>query len=551
MVAQPKNVNLLDTLGSESDFTAIGVDEEILLTPYLALACALLYMMAADGHLEDQESSHLQAVLGGDGKVLSYGLRYVQTVPLEKFLNDAPEVLSTKDKWCILTNVCDALLSDGHVDDEELGLFSQLAEAFGVADKSFRTSLTVLKLKNDKTILGRYAGVKEERQAMTPHFALAASLLYMLTADGSIGAEEIGQLEAVIGEFEGLQNVALKYVRSVKLKPFLDEASATLKREQKLYILVNVCDSMLSDGSVGRLEDKVFVAMAQAFGFNEKSFQPYYQVIETKNFKPFECSFKNRAVHTHASSKDQQAVDSESPDAAANQGVWALAQAELGMGDSISRTMQENIQSVQDSFGTQNNVVQVGLNATDGLNLQNVEDGPSVNNRQTIDAAIGDDANRQKLSQDDGLLNRQTLELDAASPNHQRLNTNAGGPHAEFTEAEVRLQNIHEIAEEVNVRLDHFERQNFSFLEVGRTQRYDDSFAPIQEDQNVINRQRLAATGKDRAELEFPVSIQAKADSDADADADAGVTARKFSFKKLHFGYAKRQRRQWCFDSIS
>ena len=92
MAAQPQIVNLLDSLGSESDFTEIGLAEEILLTPYLTLVCALLYMMASDGNLGEQESSHLQGVLGGDGKVLSYGLRYVQTVPVEKFLADAPEL---------------------------------------------------------------------------------------------------------------------------------------------------------------------------------------------------------------------------------------------------------------------------------------------------------------------------------------------------------------------------------------------------------------------------------------------------------------------------
>ena len=104
--------NLLDTLKSDVGVAELdGGAEQIFLTPYLALACGLLYMMASDGELEAQESSQLQAVLGGDKAVLGYALRYVQSVPVEQFFATASELLSVKDKWCILTNVCDALPS--------------------------------------------------------------------------------------------------------------------------------------------------------------------------------------------------------------------------------------------------------------------------------------------------------------------------------------------------------------------------------------------------------------------------------------------------------
>ncbi len=494
MIAPTRKVDALTALEGGSAAAAPAVGEQISLTPYLTLACALLYMMASDGHLGEQESSHLQGVLGGDDKVLAYALRYVQTVPLDQFLTDAPEVLSAKDKWCILTNVSDALLSDGHADQTEMALLSQLISAFGISEKAFSRSLTVLKLKNDKSILGRYAGVREERPAMTPHFALAASMLYMLTADGSIGAEEIGQLEAVIGEFEGLQNVALKYVRSVKLKPFLDEASATLKRQQKLYILTNVCDSMLSDGSVARLEDKVFISMVNAFGFDERSFAPYYQILETKNFKPFECSFKNRAVFQHASGTDIEKLELDALNTAANQGVWASLQSDADMGGAISQPMQDNIESVQDSFGDRANIELVALNATDAFNLQKIEADALSASRLKIDGEDEDGLNRQKLLQDENLANRQQIEQDIALKNRQLLSTDSDTPHIEPLDPEVRLQNIYEVVGQVNERLDHFERDNYSFLEVGRVQRYDDSFAPIDVAKIAMNRQRVSGS---------------------------------------------------------
>ena len=510
--------NLLDTLKSD-----VGVPEDeaeqIFLTPYLALACSLLYMIASDGELEAQESSQLQAVLGGDKAVLSYALRYVQSVPVAQFFTSASELLSVKDKWCILTNVCDALLADGHADRAELALFAQMTKAFGVREAQFEPYFKILALKNDKSVLGKYAGVKDERQPMTPHFALAIALLYMLTSDGSIGTQEVGQLEAAIGEFEGLQNVALKYVRSVKLKQFLDEASALLKPEQKIYILTNVCDSMLSDGEVAHLEDKLFLSMLTAFGFTEKTFARYWQVLETKNFKPFDTStFKNHVTHERLTGGDEEAgitfknelIDADSAKVhdlpeAANQGVWVGAVADSEMSQFIARTMSDNIQSVSDDFENQSNVVKVGLNATDGLNLQTLEDDAAAQNRQRIDGAgladnvqqidlSAQEANRQQIESIDTITNRQSIGLDRVDTHLETLDVDVSDLHREVIPPEVRLQNIHEVAEEVNHRLDRFESAHFSFLQIGRTQKFNDAFVLIEDDASDMNRQLVNAS---------------------------------------------------------
>jgi len=497
---------LLDTL--QSEVGVVGDEaEQIFLTPYLALACSLLYMMASDGELEAQESSHLQAVLGGDKAVLSYALRYVQSVPVDQFFTTASELLSVKDKWCILTNVCDALLADGRADRAELALFGQMTTAFGMREAQFEPYFKILALKNDKSVLGKYTGARDERQPMTPHFALAIALLYMLTSDGSIGTQEVGQLEAVIGEFEGLQNVALKYVRSVKLKQFLDEASALLKQEQKIYILTNVCDSMLADGEVAYLEDKLFLSMLTAFGFTEKNFAPYLKVLETKNFKPFDTSaFKNRVTHERLTGSDEVegvTFKNELNDAsgttvdglaeAANQGVWVGAPGDSEMSQFIARTMNDNIQSVSDDFENQGNVVKVGLNATDGLNLQKLGDSDAVNNRQRIGGA-GLADNVQQIESVGPRTNRQAIDLGGVDVNVQTMDVEASDVHRESISPEVRFQNIHEVAEEVNQRLDHFEVAHSQFLQIGRTQKFNDEFVLIEDDASAMNRQLVNAS---------------------------------------------------------
>lgn len=495
--------DLLETLKSDAEVAALDGGEQIFLTPYLALACGLLYMMASDGELEAQESSQLQAVLGGDKAVLSYALRYVQSVPVEQFFATASEMLSVKDKWCILTNVCDALLADGHADRAELALFAQMTKAFGVHESQFESYFKILELKNDKSVLGRYAGVKDDRQPMTPHFALAIALLYMLTSDGSIGAQEVGQLEAAIGEFDDLQNVALKYVRSVKLKQFLDEAAAMLKPEQKIYILTNVCDSMLSDGEVANLEDKLFLNMLTAFGYTEKTFARYLQVLETKNFKPFDTSaFKNRVTHERVTGVDDAdgVLFKNELAEAANQGVWVGSAANTEMSQFIARTMDDNIQSVADDFENQGNVVKVGQNATDGLNLQKIGDGDSAANRQRAGEsdpadnlqkveASASEANRQTIDGAVSIANHQLIGSDGTGVNLQAIDVDADGTHREAISPEVRAQNIQVVAEEVNHRLDRFEVAHSQFLQIGRTQKFTDAFVPIEHDASDLNRQ--------------------------------------------------------------
>ncbi len=489
MAAESLQVNLLDDLKTEAG----TLGEKIHLTPYLTLACALLYMVASDGELGAEESSHLQSVLGGDEEVLRYGVHFVQTVSVDWFLIEAPELLSTKDKWCILANVCDALLSDGHADGAELALFSRLRQAFDVTEKQFEPLFKILTLKNDKSILGRYAGVREERQPMTPHLALACALLYMLTSDGSIGTQEIGQLESVIGGFEGLQKVALNYVRSVKMKVFLDEASAVLKAEQKLYILTNVCDSMLADGEVANVEDQLFMSMLHAFGYNEASFARFYQVLEVKNVKPFDTStFKNLVKHERVAGSgdaDGEIFDnklnvsklstaSDELRSSANQGGASVGVAELEMSQFISRQMQDNKQNLSEDFDGKANIAKIERNATDGLNLQQID-------------VSADDLNRQKIEAAGPAKNNQLIDTDAMEVNRQAVQVDVLGTHTESIDAEVRAQNIQEVVGKVNKRLDHFEAVNFSFLQIGRAQKFTDDFVLIEEDASGVNRQLL------------------------------------------------------------
>ena len=119
--------------------------------------------------------------------------------------------------------------------------------------------------------------------ALTPKLAFATALLYMMSADGEIEQEEIGQLVSVIGGDRALLDDAVKFTRKVTLDQYLTQAPGQLNEAQKLCILVNLCDSLLSDGSAAPQEQALFGRFLQAFGVPEAQFAPHFQVIAIKN----------------------------------------------------------------------------------------------------------------------------------------------------------------------------------------------------------------------------------------------------------------------------
>ena len=122
-------------------------------------------------------------------------------------------------------------------------------------------------------------------QTVTPKIALWASLLYMMSADGDVEQEEIGQLVSVLGGDRAALDNALKYVRKTGLDTFLQTVPAILSEPQKRCILINLCDSLLADGAAAPQEQALFGRFMTAFGFSEEAFRPYFETIALKNDK--------------------------------------------------------------------------------------------------------------------------------------------------------------------------------------------------------------------------------------------------------------------------
>ena len=346
--------------------------DDIRLTPYLSVVIAILYMMAADGDISDRESSQLQSVIGADAETLHRAIAYAETRSVDQFLQDVPPVLDTKARLCLLMNVCDSLMADGELSFTELQLFDRLVAALGYTRAGFQPYFDAIALKDRTSVLGDFDAAANAAE-LTPPKVLVVSLLYMMSADGSMGEEEIGRLNAVVGASQALLKSSLRYVGQVRAPQFLAAAAGVLDQQQRLCVLLNACDTMMSDHQVAGGERDLFRRMLAAFGIAPGNFDSYLNVIYLKNDLPQderrapaagEQAAQAQGRHRHSRRSEgvvferKRQWDEEGGDAGvAGSGERrkardAKAQEEpaSALDARISRTMQENIDRMSDEF---------------------------------------------------------------------------------------------------------------------------------------------------------------------------------------------------------
>ena len=139
-----------------------GDSEEM--TPHLAFATSLIYMIGADGKIENEEVGQLLAVLGGsesggtigvganNQQLLDRAHRYYTKTPIDQFLAEAAPLLTDAQRMCVLTNILDSSLSDGDAAPEEQVLFNKFLQAFDISEDRFRPFFDVIALKNDRGV---------------------------------------------------------------------------------------------------------------------------------------------------------------------------------------------------------------------------------------------------------------------------------------------------------------------------------------------------------------------------------------------------------------
>jgi uncharacterized tellurite resistance protein B-like protein len=122
------------------------------LTPAIALATSMIYMMASDGEIDDEEMNYLAVKLyaiGDAQELMSLSQKYSKKQGLEAFQKEANEKLTEDQKFTILANLIDILLADGDADEEEQNLFFSFVEAFGISEEDIQPYIDIISVKND------------------------------------------------------------------------------------------------------------------------------------------------------------------------------------------------------------------------------------------------------------------------------------------------------------------------------------------------------------------------------------------------------------------
>ena len=123
------------------------------LNPRIALAVGLLFMTSADGAIEQEEFGVLLANLHGDERLLDDAMVYGKATTFDDYLSASANLLNEPQKICILLNIADSLLSDGHAAPQEQALFERFLSGWGVSRTKFQPHLDVIIEKNDHSVL--------------------------------------------------------------------------------------------------------------------------------------------------------------------------------------------------------------------------------------------------------------------------------------------------------------------------------------------------------------------------------------------------------------
>ncbi len=125
------------------------------LTPTVAVATAMIYMMSSDGEIAEEEMHYLAMTLqsfGNPQEIIDMASKYAKKNNLGVFLRESNKMLNDDQKMTILANLIDVLLSDGAAEEEEQELFYRFTEAYGVSDDEIQPYIDIISVKNDFAI---------------------------------------------------------------------------------------------------------------------------------------------------------------------------------------------------------------------------------------------------------------------------------------------------------------------------------------------------------------------------------------------------------------
>jgi uncharacterized tellurite resistance protein B-like protein len=124
---------------------------QVQLSPKVALVAGMIYLSAADGHLDDSEAGDIMKVVP-DRQVLEMALQYVRRTDFNQFLGEAARLLSPVQKLCLILNAADMSMGDGYLAPEEQQMLVMMQQAFQIPDAHLQPYIQCLALKNNLSV---------------------------------------------------------------------------------------------------------------------------------------------------------------------------------------------------------------------------------------------------------------------------------------------------------------------------------------------------------------------------------------------------------------
>ncbi len=119
------------------------------LTPRIAYAAAMIYMINADGKIEPHEVARLVQAVRNDRELLEVANRYTKIHTVEEFLASSLDILDKDQQLSVLVNLYDAILAQGEPLPPELQLFERFMQAFGYDEQEFAPYFRSIAVKNN------------------------------------------------------------------------------------------------------------------------------------------------------------------------------------------------------------------------------------------------------------------------------------------------------------------------------------------------------------------------------------------------------------------
>ncbi|NQW01051.1 MAG: TerB family tellurite resistance protein [Rhodospirillales bacterium] len=151
------------------------------MTPLQILATSLAYAIMADDDAATEEKAKMVGLLGkhlADGEISGRGLKDLSATAFSHarrenmaiFLETHSPSLSRGQKLCILINLFDMIMADGHLKLGEAEVLASFRTAFGFSKSEMRPIQKVLQMKNDTAMF-----FEPNHPANSPQFKLDLS----------------------------------------------------------------------------------------------------------------------------------------------------------------------------------------------------------------------------------------------------------------------------------------------------------------------------------------------------------------------------------------